>query len=167
LRREAEALLGATEAAVFLTRVQRHLLDLFVPLERVYGAQAESLVGRVVRLALDAAATRPSELRLLDRRREVDPVWFQRARMQGYVCYTERFCVTLAQLPSRVDYLAELGVTYLHLMPLLRPRPGRTTVATPSSTSVARTRRWAPWPSSALWPSRCEAVRSAGASTWC
>lgn len=40
LRREAEALLGATEAAVFLTRVQRHLLDLFVPLERVYGAQA-------------------------------------------------------------------------------------------------------------------------------
>lgn len=124
LRREAEALLGATEAAVFLTRVQRHLLDLSVPLERVYGAEAESLVGRVVRLALDAAAARPSELRLLDRRREVDPEWFQRARMQGYVCYTERFCATLAQLPSRVDYLAELGVTYLHLMPLLRPRPG-------------------------------------------
>jgi len=77
-----------------------------------------------VRLALDAAAARPSGLRLLDRRREVDPEWFQRARMQGYVCYIERFCATLAQLPSRVDYLAELGVTYLHLMPLLRPRPG-------------------------------------------
>ena len=45
LRREAEALLGATEAAVFLTRVQRHLPDLSVPLERVYGAEAESLVG--------------------------------------------------------------------------------------------------------------------------
>ena len=28
------------------------------------------------------------------------------------------------QLPGRLDYLAELGTTYLHLMPLLQPRPG-------------------------------------------
>ena len=26
---------------------------------------------------------------------------------------------------AKIDYLAELGVTYLHLMPLLKPRPGR------------------------------------------
>ena len=26
---------------------------------------------------------------------------------------------------EKVDYLAELGVTYLHLMPLLKPRPGQ------------------------------------------
>jgi amylosucrase len=44
--------------------------------------------------------------------------------MQGYVCYVDRFCGTLDALPGRLDYLAELGTTYLHLMPLLRPRPG-------------------------------------------
>ena len=44
--------------------------------------------------------------------------------MQGYVCYVDRFCGTLAELPDRLDYLAELGITYLHLMPLLQPRPG-------------------------------------------
>ena len=32
---------------------------------------------------------------------------------------------TLAGVASKVDYLAELGVTYLHLMPMLKPRPGQ------------------------------------------
>ena len=27
-------------------------------------------------------------------------------------------------MEDRIDYLRELGVTYLHLMPLLTPRPG-------------------------------------------
>ena len=82
------------------------------------------LFERALRIALDAAAERPAALRRLDRRREIDPGWFQRTRMQGYVCYVDRFCGTLAELPDRLDYLAELGTTYLHLMPLLRPRPG-------------------------------------------
>ena len=44
--------------------------------------------------------------------------------MLGYAAYTERFAEDLAGLPERLGYLQELGVTYLHLMPLLRPRPG-------------------------------------------
>src|SRR6185312_434778 len=43
--------------------------------------------------------------------------------MLGYACYAERFGGDLAGVTSHVDYLAELGVTYLHLMPLLDPRP--------------------------------------------
>src|SRR6185437_3112466 len=66
----------------------------------------------------DAAAARPAALRILDRRRELDPGWFQRARMQGYVCYVDHFSGTLAELPGK------LGTTYLHLMPLLKPREG-------------------------------------------
>jgi amylosucrase len=44
--------------------------------------------------------------------------------MIGYVCYTDRFGGTFAGVREHVEYLAELGVTYLHLMPLLRPRDG-------------------------------------------
>ncbi len=44
--------------------------------------------------------------------------------MFGYACYTERFADTLAGIPSRLPYLRDLGVTYLHLMPLLQPREG-------------------------------------------
>ncbi|HET6209504.1 MAG TPA: alpha-amylase family protein, partial [Jatrophihabitans sp.] len=36
----------------------------------------------------------------------------------------DRFATDLAGVADRIDYLRELGVSYLHLMPLLRPRPG-------------------------------------------
>ena len=44
--------------------------------------------------------------------------------MFGYACYTERFAGDLRGLGKRLDHLEDLGVTYLHLMPLLQPREG-------------------------------------------
>jgi amylosucrase len=44
--------------------------------------------------------------------------------MIGYVCYADRSAGSLPGVREHLDYLAELGVTYLHLMPLLRPREG-------------------------------------------
>jgi amylosucrase len=122
----AERRLGRPEAAAFLARLETHLLDIYEPLDAVYGAAHDTgaVVERLVRTALDAASERPADLRELDRRREIDRHWYQRARMVGYVCYTDRFCGTLGELPAKLDYLDELGVTYLHLMPLLQPRPG-------------------------------------------
>jgi amylosucrase len=123
---DAVAALGPDEADAFLARVEIVLADLHEWLAVLYGSRAEvdQLLGRALRVALAAAVERPAELRRLDRRREIDPGWFQRTRMQGYVCYVDRFCGTLGELPGKLDYLAELGTTYLHLMPLLAPRPG-------------------------------------------
>jgi amylosucrase len=123
---DAVRVLGPEEADAFLTRVEVSLVDIHEPLAVLYGERADvdAVFERALRTALAAAAERPGDLRRLDRRREIDPAWFQRARMQGYVCYVDRFCGTLRELPGTLDYLAELGTTYLHLMPLLRPRPG-------------------------------------------
>jgi amylosucrase len=124
VEREALNRLGATEADAFLTRLDQLTQDILEPLGQVYGADADKLAAEFVRDALNAAASRPAALRLLDRRREIDPAWFQRSRMIGYVCYTDRFAGTLAGVRQHLDYLTELGATYLHLMPLLRPRDG-------------------------------------------
>ena len=40
------------------------------------------------------------------------------------MAYVDRFAGTLRGVRERLAYLLELGVTYLHLMPLLRTRPG-------------------------------------------
>src|SRR3954468_11072864 len=123
---DAVAALGEAEADAFLTRVELALFDIHEPLAVLYGERGDvdALFERGLRIVLEAAAARPAGLRTLDRRRELDPGWFQRARMQGYVCYVDHFSGTLAELPSKLDYLAELGTTYLHLMPLLKPREG-------------------------------------------
>jgi amylosucrase len=118
---EAERRLGRAEAVAFLARLETNLVDIYEPLERVYG---QDLLERLVMLALTAAERRPRELRELDRKREIDRNWYQRARMVGYVCYADRFAGSLRSVKDKLDYLDELGVTYLHLMPLLRPRPG-------------------------------------------
>jgi amylosucrase len=126
LATDAEQMLGRPDAASFLARVDVQFLDIHEPVDALYAGKhdVDALVERLIRLALRAAAERPADLRELDHRREVDPHWYQRERMVGYVCYVDRFCGTLAELPGKLDYLAELGVTYLHLMPVLRPREG-------------------------------------------
>lgn len=125
-RVEAAARLGVSDAAAFLTRLELLEDDLVDPLRRLYGDEhdIDALVARLVTLALDAAVARPDDLRQLDRRREIDSTWFQRCDAVGYVCYVDRFAGTLDGLAERLDYLQELGVSYLHLMPLLRPRSG-------------------------------------------
>lgn len=118
--------LGADGAAVLLARVEHSLADARDALARVYATSldVDALVRRLLDRVLHAAAARPPDLRLLDHRREIDPTWFQHERMVGYVCYVDRFAGRLADVAAHLDYLGELGVRYLHLMPLLRTRPG-------------------------------------------
>ena len=79
IEREAQEKLGAAEADAFLTRLDQLSFDILEPLTEVYGADAETLAADLVRDALNKAAERPPTQRLLDRRREIDPAWFQRS----------------------------------------------------------------------------------------
>jgi amylosucrase len=109
-----------------LARLEQLSPDILEPLSQVYADVTDvgKFAAQLVQDALHAAAGRSPALRLLDRRREIDPAWFQRSEMIGYVCYADRFAGSLPGVRQHVDYLVELGVTYLHLMPLLRPREG-------------------------------------------
>ena len=121
---DAHRLLERGDAVGFLARLDLWFADVHVPISSLYGEQCDGLVEGLVRTALQATRARPADLRDVDRRREIDPRWYQHQRMVGYVAYTDRFAGTLEKLPGRLDHLAELGVTYLHLMPLLKPRAG-------------------------------------------
>ena len=121
---EARRVLGRGEAVAFLARLDLWFADIHGPISALYGEQCDGLIDELVRHALAAADRRPPDLRDVDRRREIDPRWYQHQRMVGYVAYTDRFAGTLEKLSGRLDHLAELGVTYLHLMPLLKPREG-------------------------------------------
>ena len=112
------------DQVVFTARLQRYWPDLLAALRDVYPEHVAEMSRRLVLIAVQAFRQRPAELRLLDLRRHADPQWFSSRRMLGYATYADLFGGTLAGVGERADYLAELGVTYLHLLPLLKPRPG-------------------------------------------
>ena len=122
-RREA-----ALEAIPALAdRLDAHLPAAWTAFSSVYGADAaaaEAFV-RAVDAAVDGARARPEALRALDRRRDAAADWFQGPEQVGYTCYVDRFAGTLEGVRDKIPYLKELGVTYLHLMPLLKTREGR------------------------------------------
>ena len=111
---------------IFALRLDRSSRDLWPMLERLYGTHpAYGVFCRDLEKALRKAwAARPADLKRLDLKRDLEPDWFQRPDMAGYVFYIDRFAGTLRGVLDKLDYLEDLGVSYVHLMPCLKPRPG-------------------------------------------
>ena len=110
---------------LFDLRLQRWWPDLVDGLGGVYAAaEVGPLVERLVRVAAAAYRDRDGDLQRLDQQRTLAPDWFQQPGVLGYAAYADRFGGDLRGVARQVPYLRELGVTYLHLMPLLRPREG-------------------------------------------
>jgi amylosucrase len=112
------------DAETFFLRLERYGPELLDSLRAVYLERADGLLERLLEIMLHAYHTRPADLKRLDEARLLSPDWLQSPRMVGYVAYTDRFAGTLRGVQDHLDYLEGLGVTYLHLMPLLRPREG-------------------------------------------
>ncbi|MCL3777847.1 MULTISPECIES: alpha-amylase family protein [unclassified Actinomyces] len=123
-----DAALPEPEREVLATRVERWYPDIADGLVTLYGERGDDAVRTTAVHLLTEAATawvaRDPQLRRLDLARTLDPTWVQDPSRIGYAAYTERFAGDLRGVEERIDYLRELGVTYLHLMPLLTPRPG-------------------------------------------
>jgi amylosucrase len=116
----------APQDDIFALRLKRSADDLWGMTDRLYGAHPDYPAFRKALLkALQTAwAQRPADLKRLDLERDLEPDWFQRPGMAGYVFYIDRFAGTLKGVLDKLDYLEDLGITYVHLMPCLKPRPG-------------------------------------------
>jgi amylosucrase len=114
------------EQTIFLLRLERWFQNLVDGLRPVYGDRPEfaSFVSNLVRDLAEGFAGRPESLRELDLERDLTPDWFQRESMLGYVFYVDRFAGTLEGVETHLDYLSELGVSYVHMMSVLHARDG-------------------------------------------
>lgn len=111
---------------VFLRRLPQQLPRIVTSLSAVYGSGPEiwDVVARAVLTAWDAYAERPADLRDLDRQREGAAPWFTSREAVGGVCYVDRYAGTIAGLREQIPYFRELGLSYLHLMPLYESPAG-------------------------------------------
>lgn len=105
-----------------LDRFNRWGIDLISALYDVY--PLDFIMPKLLEILISNNKNRSETLHQRDRQRILEPDWFQSEKTIGYVCYTDLFAKNLTGLNQNIPYLKNLGVSYLHLMPILQPRAG-------------------------------------------
>ena len=122
-----EAASAPADWRAFETRLRREWERLFGLLLGLYGGHydffyhLEELLTAMARSWL----ARPGWLKQLDARRGAAPAWFESERMVGAMGYVDRFAGTLQGVRERAPFFEQLGLTYLHLMPLFASPAGQ------------------------------------------
>jgi len=108
---------------LFELRFDRSAGDLFSAFQAIYGKKAD-VEKRLKDMLRRHWQDRPVALKDLDLKRDLNPEWFLSEKMVGYVFYVDRFAGNFNGVLDHLNYLEELGITYVHFMPCLKPRPG-------------------------------------------
>ena len=110
----------------FVERLHEHFPDLFALYFDLYGTHYDFFfhIEDLLNSLAHAWFARPADLRELDKTREFNPRWFQSNQMLGGVCYVDLFTGDIEGVRSKIPYFQELGLTYLHLMPLYKTPRG-------------------------------------------
>jgi amylosucrase len=110
----------------YVERIKVHFPRLFKLLHQIYGHQYDFFyhLEDILATATQMWLARPDELKALDVMREADPHWYQSHRMVGAVCYVDLFSGDLKGVREHISYFTELGITFLHLMPLFKSPEG-------------------------------------------
>jgi len=118
--------LNTRDQDLFLIRLERYFADFYEPFARLYQARPdfETQLAKLGPLLIEHYANRAESLKKLDLERQLTPEWFQHETMVGGIYYVDLFAGTLRGVRQHLPYLQELGLNYIHLMPLLKPRPG-------------------------------------------
>ncbi|MEQ9028481.1 MAG: alpha-amylase family protein, partial [Aggregatilineales bacterium] len=107
---------------IFLTRVHDYFPRIFALLHDLYGNRYDFFyhLEQILLTTARSFAERSEDLRALDARRESDPAWYTSEAMVGGVAYVDLFATDIEGIRQKIPYFKELGLSYLHLMPLYR-----------------------------------------------
>lgn len=110
----------------FAARLKMNFVTIFAIYAELYGYRFDCLDSftELIKMCGTSWLHRDPELQKLDKQRELDPDWYLSNKMLGGVCYVDRYATDLNGVREKIPYFQELGLTYLHLMPLfLTPEP--------------------------------------------
>jgi amylosucrase len=110
----------------FRERLNRHFGDLFSRMARLYREHYDFFY-HLEQLLLEMGRSwfdRSPALKELDLKRSHNPQWFQSQNMLAAVYYVDLLAGDLQGLRKKIPYFQELGLTYLHLMPLFKVPAG-------------------------------------------
>lgn len=122
----AEEQASSEKVHSFELRLRECWPRLFALLFGLYGKRYDFFyhVEQILLTAARGWTQRSEDLRQLDEHRINEPTWFESQKMVGGALYVDLFSENLNRLREHISYFQELGLTYLHLMPLFAVRPG-------------------------------------------
>ena len=115
------------ELRFFYSRLGANFYAIYSLFERLYGSRSDfySTLRRLVEVMARNYIVRPQPFKEKDREREHDYNWFLHQKWVGMALYANGFAENLAGFLSRVDYLKELGVNFVHILPILECPSGK------------------------------------------
>jgi amylosucrase len=94
--------------------------------QELYGnhPQLAACFEELMQVVIEGYRQRSTTLRQRDAVKLKEDHWYLSNKMAGMSLYVDRFCGGLQQLPGRLHYLQNLGVNFLHLMPIFKSPEG-------------------------------------------
>ncbi len=110
------------QSLIFITRLSANFSQIRKLFDSVYHGRrdCERQFQNLILILYTRYRERSRSLKALDRRRENEPEWLLSNQWVGMSLYVEHFSNDLKGFLDRIDYLQELGVNLIHLMPLLK-----------------------------------------------
>lgn len=98
--------------------VRKEIAQLYT---KVYGTEASSDLTELFSLMDHAKANRSTALKQFDKSNRD---WYFSPKIVGMTLYTDLFAGSLKKIAQKMAHFNDLGITFIHLMPLLKPRDG-------------------------------------------
>ncbi|MGB0849228.1 MAG: amylosucrase [Thiolinea sp.] len=113
---------SAKELQPFLTRLAANFHSMHKLFITLYGTQddAEAPLGSLIKLLLKNYQQRTATLRAQDKQREQQPDWFLSQNWVGMALYCDRFADDLSGVREQINYLQDLGINLLHILPIMQ-----------------------------------------------
>jgi len=115
-----------TDLTLFLTRLGKNYKTIYNKFQHLYGGREDFLesLEKLIYSLKEMYVNRSKELKELDLEREDYPNWYQDNKIVGTMLYVDRYSDDLKGFENKIDYLKELGINYVHLMPILKSPKG-------------------------------------------
>ncbi len=111
---------------LFFTRFIANATAIHALFHEIYGQHPDSTIyfDELLRLIARSYVNRPEQIKLRDEEKEGKGSWFLSNEITGMSLYVDRFCGTIQNMETKLDYFKKLGVNFLHLMPVFESPEG-------------------------------------------
>jgi len=108
--------------SIFQIRLGENFDRLIRLYDHIYGTHpdAEQNIVELVITMAESYLNRSPGMRDLDIQRTLEKDWYMSSNWVSTMLYVDRYCENLNGLHEKIAYLEELGINYVHLMPLLK-----------------------------------------------